>query len=82
MKIAVTGGSGAIGRYVCDELMRRGHQVRCLDRTAPDFEVEFRQVDLTGLEETRRAIARSLRACAGELLTPSRRMYSKVILLF
>ena len=58
MKIAVTGGSGAIGAYVCDELIKAGHQVVCLDRTAPGIDVAFHPVDLTGLEETRKAVSR------------------------
>lgn len=57
MKVAVTGGSGAIGRYVCDELLRAGHEVRCLDREAPPLDVEFCQVDLSGLADTRAALA-------------------------
>ena len=30
-RILVTGGAGFIGRFVCDELLRRGHEVRVLD---------------------------------------------------
>ena len=30
-RILVTGGAGFIGRFVCDELLRRGHRVRVLD---------------------------------------------------
>ena len=32
MKVLVTGSAGHIGRPVCRELLRRGHQVRALDR--------------------------------------------------
>ncbi|HEY3236275.1 MAG TPA: NAD(P)-dependent oxidoreductase [Polyangiaceae bacterium] len=32
--VLVTGSSGAIGRSVCDELLRRGHRVRGFDRVA------------------------------------------------
>src|SRR4051812_2320752 len=32
MKILVTGSAGYVGRPVCRELLRRGHQVRALDR--------------------------------------------------
>jgi len=31
MKIGVTGGSGFIGSYVCEELARRGHTALILD---------------------------------------------------
>lgn len=56
MKIAVTGGSGAIGSYVCDELRRAGHEAWSLDRTPPRADVEYREVDLTSLEATRVAV--------------------------
>ena len=56
MKIAVTGGSGAIGSYVCDELIRAGHEAWSLDRMPSRLGVEFRQVDLTSLEATREAV--------------------------
>lgn len=29
--VLITGGAGFIGRFVCDELLRRGHKVRVLD---------------------------------------------------
>ena len=35
MKVAVTGGSGAIGSYVCDELALAGHNVTSLDLARP-----------------------------------------------
>src|SRR4051812_44113326 len=37
-KILVTGSAGTVGRPLCDELQRRGHVVRGLDR-APTPEV-------------------------------------------
>lgn len=51
MRIAVTGGSGAIGAYVCDELARAGHQVVSIDRV-PLKEYESQIVDLRDLEKT------------------------------
>ncbi len=38
-RILVTGGAGSIGSYVCDELVRRGHQVIALDN-GPSLKVE------------------------------------------
>jgi UDP-glucose 4-epimerase len=57
MRIAVTGGSGAIGTYVCDELLRAGHDVYSLDLLAPRTDVGFIQTDLTSLNQAREAIA-------------------------
>lgn len=51
MKIAVTGGAGAIGVFVCDELLKAGHEVLCLDVAEPGIDVEFRTVDLMCLED-------------------------------
>lgn len=50
MRIAVTGGSGDIGTYVCDELIAQGHEVVCLDIAEPRLQTEFRQCDLTALD--------------------------------
>jgi dTDP-glucose 4,6-dehydratase len=52
----VTGGAGFLGSHLCDELLRRGHRVICVDNLetgslnniehvrAPEF--EFRQIDI------------------------------------
>jgi nucleoside-diphosphate-sugar epimerase len=56
MRIAVTGGSGAIGTYVCDELVLAGHEVHSIDVIPPKVEIGFRRADLTRLEDARKAI--------------------------
>ena len=56
MRIGVTGGSGAIGHYVCDELIREGHEVVCLDVVPPSQNVAFRQTDLRILQDTCQAV--------------------------
>ena len=56
MRIAVTGGSGAIGTYVCDELIKAGHEVFCLDVRHSEMGATFREVDLMRLEDTCRAV--------------------------
>ncbi len=35
MKILVTGGTGAVGKYIVDDLVQHGYQVGVLDLTAP-----------------------------------------------
>ena len=57
MRIAVTGGSGDIGTYVCDELMEQEHEVVCLDTAEPRLPLEFRQCDLTSLAIALEAVA-------------------------
>lgn len=57
MRVAVTGGSGAIGRYVCDEYQRAGHEVVSIDRMPPVQEVGFVAADLTNLDEACAALA-------------------------
>jgi UDP-glucose 4-epimerase len=61
MEIAVTGGSGRLGRVVVKHLLELGHRVRSLDRVAPQAEqvaaaqaaapdrVRFQDVDLNDL---------------------------------
>jgi nucleoside-diphosphate-sugar epimerase len=41
---------------VCDELKRAGHEPWSLDRRPPRADVEYREVDLTSLDATRRAV--------------------------
>jgi uncharacterized protein YbjT (DUF2867 family) len=41
MRIAVVGGTGTLGRHVCTELAARGHEVRALGRSSPDFPVDL-----------------------------------------
>jgi UDP-glucose 4-epimerase len=58
MRVAVTGGSGAIGRYVCDEYLAAGHEVVSLDRTPPPVQaVGFVPVDLRDLDAAYAALA-------------------------
>lgn len=56
MRIAVTGGSGAIGRYVCDEFAQAGHEVVSIDRLPPSKERAFIEVDLRDPDDTRNAL--------------------------
>jgi uncharacterized protein YbjT (DUF2867 family) len=55
MRIAVIGGAGTLGRQVTAELARRGHEVRVLSRSSPQF-----PVDLT----TGQGLASALAGCA------------------
>ena len=55
MRVAVVGGTGALGSEVVRELVARGHQVRIVSRTAPaNCSVEHRAADIgtgSGLAE-------------------------------
>ncbi|HRW06202.1 MAG TPA: NAD(P)-dependent oxidoreductase [Caldilineaceae bacterium] len=61
MRIGVTGGSGAIGRYVCDELLMAGHEVVSLDRLPPSGAIGgaagYIEVDLRDLDASCAALA-------------------------
>lgn len=54
--VVVTGAAGAIGRPVCDELLRRGHHVRGLDRVPTPWLGDARVADLLDREATRDAV--------------------------
>lgn len=54
--IVVTGAAGAIGRPVCEELLRRGHRVRGFDRTPTPWLGEAVSGDLLDREAVRAAV--------------------------
>src|SRR5918995_237966 len=59
MRIAVTGGSGKLGRAVVDELLAHDHQVANLDRVpSPDTRATFTRVDFTDFGQTTGALSR------------------------
>jgi uncharacterized protein YbjT (DUF2867 family) len=41
MRIAITGGTGTLGRHVAAELRSRGHEVRALSRRSPEYPVDL-----------------------------------------
>lgn len=58
MKILVTGGSGAVGRYVVDELLQAGHTVGVLDLAPPHrTEPAFHRVDILDLGAVKAAMS-------------------------
>ena len=56
MRIGVTGGSGGVGQFVCDELVKEGHEVTSLDVNPPGPGVKHAVVDLTVLQDTCEAV--------------------------
>jgi nucleoside-diphosphate-sugar epimerase len=58
MRIAVTGGSGRIGRHVVRDLVRAGHEVTSLDRDPfPEASCRVLRVDLTDAGEVYQSLA-------------------------
>jgi len=55
--VLVTGSAGAIGRPVCRELERRGHQVRGLDRAPTPGVSDHVVIDIADRERVRAAMA-------------------------
>ena len=55
-KVLVTGSAGAIGRPVCRELARRGHQVRGLDRARTPGVSDHVVTDIADRERVRAAV--------------------------
>ena len=41
MRIAIAGGTGTLGGHVATELRSRGHEVRVLSRSAPEYRVDL-----------------------------------------
>ena len=57
-KILVTGGTGAVGRYVVDELVQHGYQVGVMDLAAPKrSDVAHHAVDVLQLDAVLQAMA-------------------------
>jgi UDP-glucose 4-epimerase len=56
MRVAITGGSGAIGRFACDEFARAGHEVVSIDRMPPKGDVAFTKVNLLDRVQTQSAL--------------------------
>jgi uncharacterized protein YbjT (DUF2867 family) len=41
MRIAIVGGTGTLGKHIVTALAQRGHEVRVLSRSSPDFPVDL-----------------------------------------
>lgn len=47
-RVLVTGAAGLLGRFVVDELLKHGYEVRGLDRRRGQADIEWRVADVTG----------------------------------
>ena len=60
MKCLVTGGSGFLGSYLADELIKKNHIVTILDKVSPNFKldkkIKFIKADLLNKKKTELAI--------------------------
>jgi nucleoside-diphosphate-sugar epimerase len=79
MKTAIIGGTGTLGRLVAAELDRRGHDVRVLSRSAPQYRVDLitgegLEPALAGCEVVVNASNNSSRHAAQVLVDGSRRL--------
>ena len=45
----VTGGAGFLGSHLCDELLRRGHRVICVDNLETGSLVNIEHIRAAGL---------------------------------
>lgn len=88
MRVAITGGTGFVGRHVARELVARGHEVvliaRVLDRRDPSIReipsADFFAADLTSVEELTRAFGAcgAVAHCAGINREIGKQTYERV----
>lgn len=51
MKILVTGGAGFIGSHTCESLLKKGHEVVCVDNLDPYYDVSLKEGNLDILRD-------------------------------
>jgi nucleoside-diphosphate-sugar epimerase len=64
LRICVTGGSGFIGRYLCQKLQSAGHEVSILDLIGPDWDIAGARF-IRGDVRDRTAVRAALSGCEG-----------------
>jgi uncharacterized protein YbjT (DUF2867 family) len=79
MNIAIAGGTGTLGRQVAEELRARGHEIRVLSRSAPEYRVDLTTgaglaKALDGCEVVIDASNNSSRTAADTLVAGTRRL--------
>jgi uncharacterized protein YbjT (DUF2867 family) len=79
MNIAIVGGTGTLGRHIVTELRERGHAVRVLSRSAPEYRIDLVTGDgleeaLDGCQVVVDASNNSSRTAAATLVEGSRRL--------
>lgn len=63
MRLLVTGGSGFIGRWLCEQLVRQGHELINLDLCAPDWAAPYKRVVLGDVRDAR-AVRDAIEGCS------------------
>ncbi len=63
MKICVTGGTGFIGRWMCERLLKDGHEVILFDLWEPDWELESGSTYFYGDIRDKNALIEACEGC-------------------
>lgn len=51
MRILVTGGAGFIGSHTCESLLKKGHEIICMDNLDPYYDVSIKKRNLERLKD-------------------------------
>lgn len=63
MKLLVTGGAGFIGSHLCDELVKEGNQVVCVDNFNTYYDPKIKRRNISGLLDSDRFVLAETDIC-------------------